>query len=68
MNNKIFTIALIFALVGILFAENRPNFLFIVADDLGYADVGFHGSTVVDTPYLDRLAQNGVIFKKRRRM
>ena len=62
MNNKIFTIALIFALAGILFAENRPNFLFIVADDLGYADVGFHGSTIVDTPNLDRLAQEGVIF------
>ncbi|CAI8257872.1 MAG: Arylsulfatase [Opitutia bacterium UBA7350] len=59
---KLIGFALVLGVVE-LFANNRPNFLFIVADDLGYADVGFHGSTVVDTPNLDRLAQNGVIFK-----
>lgn len=52
-----------FMMVAALFADKRPNFLFIVADDLGYADAGFNGSTVVDTPNLDRLAHNGVIFK-----
>ncbi len=37
----------------------------IVADDLGYADVGFHGMVAdeVDTPNLDRLARSGVVFK-----
>lgn len=53
----------LFVMVSALYADNRPNFLFIVADDLGYADAGFNGSTVVDTPNLDRLAHNGVIFK-----
>lgn len=52
-----------FVIVASLFADKRPNFLFIVADDLGYADAGFNGSTIVDTPNLDRLAFNGVIFK-----
>lgn len=44
-------------------AGTRPNFLFIVADDLGYADLGFTGSKILDTPNLDRLASQGVIFE-----
>ena len=39
-------------------AETRPNILFIVADDLGWKDVGFHGSDI-QTPALDRLAAGG---------
>lgn len=39
----------------------KPNVLIIVADDLGYADVGFNGGKVVPTPNLDRLASTGVI-------
>ncbi|OIP04901.1 MAG: hypothetical protein AUJ96_11790 [Armatimonadetes bacterium CG2_30_66_41] len=38
---------------------NRPNFLVIVADDLGWADVGYHGSKI-RTPNLDRLVAEGV--------
>lgn len=40
----------------------RPNILIIMADDLGYADVGFHGSKDVRTPSLDRLAKRGTTF------
>ena len=36
-----------------------PNFLFILADDLGWADVAFHNGNV-PTPNLDRLAKEGV--------
>jgi len=49
--------------VGSVVAESRPNFIIIVADDLGYGDVGFTGSQIVETPNLDRLARNGVTFQ-----
>src|SRR5689334_7994770 len=39
-------------------AETRPNIVFIIADDLGWADVGFHGGNA-PTPVLDRLAREG---------
>jgi len=40
-------------------AEARPNILVMVADDLGWADVGYHGGDI-DTPSLDQLAEQGV--------
>lgn len=38
----------------------RPNILVILADDLGYADVGFNGCKDIPSPHLDRLAARGV--------
>jgi arylsulfatase A-like enzyme len=40
----------------------RPNVLLIVADDLGYGDLGCYGATKIKTPNLDRLAAQGVRF------
>src|SRR5262245_45895085 len=39
--------------------SRRPNVLIIVADDLGYADLGFQGSADIPTPHLDSLAAGG---------
>lgn len=36
---------------------DRPNVILIVADDLGYGDLGCYGSTRNQTPHLDRLAR-----------
>ena len=41
-------------------ADSRPNVVVFVADDLGWADVGFHGGDRIETPSLDRLAREGV--------
>lgn len=39
----------------------RPNVVVIVADDLGYADVGFQGCNDIPTPHLDALAKRGIV-------
>jgi arylsulfatase A len=43
-------------------AERPPNFVIILADDLGYADVGCFGARGWKTPHLDRLAKEGMRF------
>jgi len=40
----------------------KPNLILIVADDLGYGDLGFQGSKQIPTPYIDQLAREGVVF------
>ena len=42
--------------------SQSPNILFILADDLGWADLGVYGATDFATPHLDRLAAQGVRF------
>lgn len=39
---------------------SRPNIIVILADDLGYADIGAHGCTDIPTPHIDSLAARGV--------
>lgn len=53
---------LLVLVVGHSFAQDKPNFILIVADDLGFADLGFTGSTQIKTPNIDRLANEGVKF------
>src|SRR5689334_15045474 len=54
--------------LGALLAEaqakdtERPNFVFILADDLGWADLGCYGSKYFETPNLDALASQGIRF------
>jgi len=41
--------------------DRKPNFIFILADDLGYGDLGCFGSTLIQTPHLDRMAAEGML-------
>jgi len=47
-----------------LFAEasDRPNIIFVLTDDQGYGDLGFHGHPLLKTPHLDRFAEESVRF------
>ncbi|WP_282117120.1 sulfatase [Cellulophaga baltica] len=59
---RILFILLSIGLHHISAAQEQPNIIFLFADDAGYADFGFQGSTEMKTPNLDKLAQQGVTF------
>lgn len=61
------TVILLLFILGCSYNNNskktvHPNVLLIVADDLGYGDLQCYGNKIVDTPHLDKLAENGVRF------
>jgi arylsulfatase A-like enzyme len=74
MNRKCkpFLLILYFSIIPFIFScespelaieENpKPNIIFILADDLGYRDLGFLGQQYIETPAIDRLAENGMFF------
>ena len=68
--NKYYVIILLFSLLAIVLfliscetpKDNKPNFIIIYCDDLGYGDIGTYGNKVHKTPNLDRMAAEGVVF------
>ena len=44
--------------------ENKPNIIMLLVDDLGWRDVGFNGSRFYETPNIDRLAAQSMIFSQ----
>jgi len=47
---------------GNVIMDRKPNIIFILADDLGYADLGCYGQEIIQTPRVDRMAAEGVRF------
>jgi arylsulfatase A-like enzyme len=56
-------IVLLLCTASLAFADSKPNIVFVLVDDLGYADVGFNGSTFYETPGIDQLANSGLILE-----
>lgn len=61
---------MIFILIAILYPvlsfsqdQKKPNIIIILADDLGWGDVGYHGSDI-KTPHIDQLAQEGIVLNR----
>jgi arylsulfatase A-like enzyme len=49
---------------SLTFCQEKPNIVFILADDLGYGDLGVHNEKDVKTPNIDALTQKGTFFYK----
>jgi len=47
---------------GCMQAADRPNIIFIMADDLGYGDLGCYGQKLIQTPHIDQMAAEGLRF------
>lgn len=68
-DNSICNLILIFVLLLCFFIaevnaqqKSKPNIIILMADDMGYGDVGVYGSQKIPTPYMDQLAGEGMIF------
>ncbi len=64
---KSITIFLIISIVSVAFIscskpKNQPNIIYILADDLGYGELGVYGQKIIETPNIDALAKNGMMF------
>jgi arylsulfatase A-like enzyme len=62
--SSVLVLFLIFLLnrAGAVFADQRPNIIFLLTDDMGYGDVGCFGGNFVPTPNIDELAKEGTKF------
>jgi len=68
LNSKSLLISLLCLILGLNACKNsggsmeKPNFIFLLVDDLGWTDLGCYGSTFYETPNIDNLASDGMRF------
>ncbi len=60
---KLYTVIILCLVVQLLQAQQRPNIVLIMADDMGYSDIGSFGGEI-PTPNLDRMAAQGLRFRQ----
>lgn len=60
--NKIWTLLLTCLISCAVFAQQKPNVIYIYADDLGYGELGAYGQQKIKTPNLDKIAKEGIKF------
>ena len=59
---KVWLAIMVALLPKLFFGQDKPNIIFIFADDLGYGDVGIYGQKKIPTPNIDRMAREGMMF------
>ena len=65
MNKILIQILIIFLLAAVrVHAQQRPNIVLIISDDHAYQAISAYGSKLMQTPSIDRIAREGVLFKK----
>lgn len=57
-------IALLIVVPTLSFAQQKPNIIYVLADDLGYGDLSCYGQSTLSTPNLDRMASEGIRFTR----
>lgn len=53
---------IVFLMINSVWAQQKPNIVLILVDDLGWSDTAFMGNPIYETPHLDKLAAEGVVF------
>lgn len=70
LKKTLFALALVITLAACVLnktdsaSKQKPNIILIMADDLGWGDVGFNGNQIIKTPNLDKMAQEGLQFDR----
>lgn len=63
LSTKRLLLAIVLHFTGVLLmAQQKPNIVFILTDDLGYGDLSCYGATKISTPHIDKLARQGLRF------
>jgi arylsulfatase len=60
--NLLFITQLLLLLLGLGYAQTKPNVVIVMTDDQGYGEMSCHGNPVLNTPHLDQLAQESTQF------
>jgi arylsulfatase A len=60
--NKIWNILIACLITSVVFAQQKPNIIYIYADDMGYGELGSYGQQKIKTPNLDKIAKEGIKF------
>lgn len=63
MKKYVFLFATLFITTA-AFCQQKPNIIFILADDLGYGDLGVYGQQKIETPNIDKMAKSGMQFSQ----